>query len=298
MGSEHATQRSGLGADDHAFRARLPSRPAERDEQIVAAYDDDSPGLSDRRLRDVLAAQSARGLVHPVFFGSAITGAGVRELMTGIAELLPAATGDPDGAVRGTVFKIERGAGGEKITYVRLFSGAIRTRDRVRVGGGSEDKVTTISVFEEGLAVQRPSVSAGAVAKLWGLADVQVGDRTWRRRSDECGAVRAAHARVRRRHADPEDGSRFRVARPARRAGPLDRRPPGRAGRALGLAYGEVQKEVIEATLSSDFGLDVVFTEATRSTSSARCAAASGRGATRGVESVQRDDRAPDRARA
>jgi ribosomal protection tetracycline resistance protein len=40
-----------------------------------------------------LAAQSRRGLVHPVFFGSALTGAGLEALMLAIAELLPAAAG-------------------------------------------------------------------------------------------------------------------------------------------------------------------------------------------------------------
>ena len=42
-----------------------------------------------------------RALVHPVFFGSAITGAGVDALMAGIVELLPAAAGDADGAAVG-----------------------------------------------------------------------------------------------------------------------------------------------------------------------------------------------------
>ncbi len=270
MGSAHGLGTrdaafSVFGAADHAFRARLAEWLAERDEQIMAAYVDDEPGLSDRRLRDVLAAQTARALVHPVFFGSAITGAGVRELMAGIAELLPAATGDPDGAVRGTVFKIERGAGGDKIAYVRMFSGAIRTRDRVRVGGGSEDKVTTISVFEQGRAVQRPSVSAGAVAKLWGLADVQVGDRI-----GDVTATNAEHqfapptleSVVAAR--DPDDGSRLRVAlaQLAEQDPLIDVRQDERGELSVSL-YGEVQKEVIEATLSSDFGLDVVFHEAT-----------------------------------
>ncbi len=72
--------------------------------------------------------------MHPVFFGSAITGAGVGSLMAGIAELLPATEGDADGPVSGLVFKIERGAAGEKIAYVRMFSGTVRTRDRLRFG--------------------------------------------------------------------------------------------------------------------------------------------------------------------
>ena len=46
--------------------------------------------------------------------------------MAGIAELLPAVGGDPDGPVSGSVFKIERGARGEKIAYVRMFSGTVR----------------------------------------------------------------------------------------------------------------------------------------------------------------------------
>ena len=115
--------------------------------------------------------------MHPVFFGSALTGAGVDAVMTGIAELLPSSTGDPDAAPSASVFKIERAPNGEKVAYVRMFSGTIRTRDRVSFGSGLEGKVTAIAVFEQGPAVQRQSVAAGGVAKLWGLADIQIGDR-------------------------------------------------------------------------------------------------------------------------
>src|SRR5262249_1856967 len=128
------------------------------------------------RLRAGLAAQTRRAVVHPVFFGSAITGAGVPELMAGIAELLPAASPDVDGPASGTVFKVERGAAGEKIAYVRMFSGAVRTRERLHVGRDVERKVTAISVFDRGAAVQRPAVLAGEIGKLWGLPEVQIGD--------------------------------------------------------------------------------------------------------------------------
>src|SRR6187549_4003733 len=140
--------------------------------------------MSPRGLREELAAQTKRALVHPVFFGSAITGAGVEPLMGGIADLLPGAVGDPDGPVSGTVFKIERGPRGEKIAYVRMFSGTIRTRDRLQFGRELEDKVTAIAVFERGSAVQRPSVPAGAVGKLWGLGEIQTGDRIGEAGSD------------------------------------------------------------------------------------------------------------------
>ena len=42
------------------------------------------------------------------------------------------------GPVSGTVFKVERGPAGEKVGYVRMFSGALRVRDRVPSRRGGE----------------------------------------------------------------------------------------------------------------------------------------------------------------
>src|SRR2546422_495767 len=95
---------------------------------------------------------------------------------------LPAADGDVDGSVSGSVFKIERGPGGEKIAYVRMFSGTVRTRDRLRFGEDAECKVTAISVFDQGKTVRRASLSAGEIGKLWGLTEIQIGDAIGRPR--------------------------------------------------------------------------------------------------------------------
>ena len=122
------------GEQDVAARARLAEVLAERDERILAAYVRDELTVPYGRLRRELVAQTRRALVHPVFFGAAVTGAGVPSLMTGLTELLPVAAGDAGGPVSGRVFKIERGPGGEKVAYVRMFSGTVRTRDRLRFG--------------------------------------------------------------------------------------------------------------------------------------------------------------------
>jgi len=253
------------GVEDPALRARLAEVLAERDERIMAAYVEDEADVPDHLLRDALAVQTKRALVHPVFFGSAVTGAGVEELMIGITELLPASAGDPDAAVSGTVFKIERGANGEKIAYVRMFTGTIHTRDRLRFGRKLEDKVTAITVFDRGPAVQRPSVSAGGVAKLWGLPEIQIGDRI-----GEAGTDAADH------HfppptlesvvvGEPDDRARLRVAlAQLAEQDPLInvRQDDTRQEISVSL-YGEVQKEVIQATLANEFGLDVTFSETT-----------------------------------
>ena len=186
-----------------------------------------------------LAAQTKRALVHPVFFGSAITGAGVDSLDAGLVELLPATDGDADGPVSGTVFKIERGPAGERIAYARMFSGTVRTRDKLHFGRDHEEKVTAISVFEDGTAVRRPAVSAGQIAKLWGLGEIQIGDRIGEVPGSRAAPrVSAADAGVGRRAARPRRRATApRRARAARRAGPADRRPAGRlAAGALRLA--------------------------------------------------------------
>ncbi len=77
-------------AGDAALRTRLTEVLADQDDSILAAYVEDGR-VPYRRLREELATQTRRSLVHPVFFGSAITGAGGESLMAGIAELLPAA---------------------------------------------------------------------------------------------------------------------------------------------------------------------------------------------------------------
>ncbi len=267
------------GADDAGFTARLAEVLAEHDEALLADYVADETGLSYPRLRRQLAAQARRCLVHPVFFGSAITGAGVAELTTGLTWLLPATRGDAAGPVSGTVFKVDRGPAGEKIAYVRMFSGALHVRDRLPAGGdrdrggsrlpASRDgarKITAISVYERGSAVRRGQVRAGQIGKLWGLRDVQIGDTigappegraphsfapptletvvTPRRPADK-GALHAALAQLAEQ--DPLIGLRRDDVR----------------GELLLSLYGEVQKEVIQATLASEYGVEAGFSAST-----------------------------------
>jgi ribosomal protection tetracycline resistance protein len=242
-----------FAASDPRFRSLLAEALAERDETILASYVD-GDGLSDARLRHELASQTGRALVHPVFFGSALTGAGVEPLMAGIAELLPSGSGDPDAPASGTIFKIERAPSGEKVAYVRLREGTIRTRDRMQLGSGLEGKVTAIGSFDGGRTVHRSSVTAGEVATLRGLAAARVGDRI--------GA--AAPAAADRRFPpptlesvvvprEPDDAPRLRLAleQLAEQDPLIDVRRTD-AGEVSVSLYGEVQKEVLEAILASD----------------------------------------------
>jgi len=253
-------------AADAGFTSRLVELLADHDDAFLAAYVEDETAASDRQLRRALAAQTGRAVVHPVFFGSAITGAGVDALIAGITGLLPAAEGAADAPVSGTVFKVERGPAGEKIAYLRLFSGTVRTRDRLRFGADREGKVTAISVFDRGSAVRRALVAAGQIGKLWGLGEVRIGD-----------AVGDAGTSADRHHFAPPTLETIVVpCRPADKGvlhmaltqlaeqDPLINLRLDDVRQEISVSlYGEVQKEVIQATLATDFGLEVTFRETT-----------------------------------
>jgi len=244
--------------DDPALHEVL----AENDEALLESFVDDGSSVPHARLLDELAAQTRRVLVHPVFFGSALTGAGVDAVMTGIASLLPTSSGDPEAAPSASVFKIERAPNGEKVAYVRMFSGTIRTRDRVSLGADLEAKVTAIALFDQGPAAQSRSVAAGGVAKLWGLGDVQIGDRI-----GEAGtaAVRPQFPPPTLESvvvaANPDDRARLRAAlTQLAEQDPLINVQQNEVLNEDSVSlYGEVQKEVIESTLVTEYGLDVEF---------------------------------------
>ena len=266
LGSRDATFTPADG-DVAGFRAAVIELLAERDDAILAAYveGEASPPIPHRRLRALLMEQTRRAQVHPVFFGSAITGAGVEALMGGIGELLPPAGADPNGPLAGRVFNIERSPSGERSAYLRIFSGTLRARDRVRLGG-EETRVTALTVFAPGGAVRRSSASAGEIAKVAGLAAVRVGDAI----GDDPGP-RAQHS-----YAPPTlesmvvprrstDRGRLRVAlAQLAEQDPLINVRQDDASGEIGVSlYGEVQKEVIGETLARDFGVEVEFLETT-----------------------------------
>ncbi|MEV6949383.1 translation factor GTPase family protein [Streptomyces sp. NPDC051172] len=275
----------GLGTPAAHFVPGLPEAAldvlADHDDELLAAYVEGADmlsGISGARshatqsgmsydvLRAALTAQTRQALVHPVHFGSAITGAGVNALVTGIKELLPPADGDPDGPVSGTVFKVERGPAGEKVAYARMFSGTLRTRDRIRFGEArTEGRVTGISVFDHGTDVRADAVPAGRTARLWGLTDIRIGDAIGEPRKAyehffapptlETVVVPGPGVDTRRLH--------LALTQLAEQDPLIDLRHDEVRQETSVSLYGEVQKEVVQATLAEEFGLDVTFRETT-----------------------------------
>ena len=139
-------------------------------------------------------------------------------------------------------------------------AGTIAIRDRVRFGDGngkvSDGKVTAIRVFADGTAERRDSVSAGQIARLSGLAEIQVGDVIGTAPGNAGGyhfapptletAVVARDQRAKARlHAA--------VTQLAEQDPLINVRQDDIRQEIYVSLYGEVQKQVIEATLDTDY---------------------------------------------
>ena len=261
-GSAPATPRSRPTAPaDAAFTARLAELLADHDDALLAAAVDDQATVPYRRLRRALADQVGRGLVHPVFFGSAITGAGVadadRRHRRAAAGRRAATRTAP---ARGPCSRSNGARPGRRSPMSACSRAPLRVRDRVRFGEGNEGRVTAIAVFDRGAADRRASVAAGRIAKLWGLGEVQIGDAI--------GGSPAASAQhwfapptletvvLPRRPAD-KGALHTALAQLAEQDPLINLRQDDTRQELFVSLYGEVQKEVIEATLAGDYGLEV-----------------------------------------
>jgi ribosomal protection tetracycline resistance protein len=255
-----------LVTSEELHRTLLAEILAEHDEAILRSFVSDG-AISYRRLREALAAQTRQGWVHPVYVGSAGRGEGIDALLAGMDELLSGERDDRDAEVSGRVFKIERTPAGERVAYVRLFAGTVRPRQRVRVGGGEEAKPTSIKVFAPAGAPRRDVLAAGEMAAIRGLGAVRVGDAIGEPLPGQAETARfprpALEAVVFPLRSEQAGSLRAALAQLAEQDPLIDVRQDDHRHEIAVSLYGEVQKEVIGATLERDYGIVADFRETT-----------------------------------
>ncbi|MPY57361.1 tetracycline resistance ribosomal protection protein Otr(A) [Streptomyces spongiae] len=265
------------GVEDIGTRhARVVPRPltaedvastlAEVDTDILAALVD-GPAPTEDDLRSSLAARTADGSVHPLFFGCALDGQGVAELVQAMVRFVPASVPGRSGtadAPRGTVFAVRPGPGGERRAYLRLYEGQVANRQRLtflrREADGRTTEVTGRALELTVVGCPKtPSLTAGNIAELRGVPGIRVGDRL----GDVTDrvpqfAAPTLETLVRARHPAQAAPLRSALLSLADQDPLLHARPAGSGTTAL-LLYGEVQKEVLAATLAQDFGIEADF---------------------------------------
>ncbi|MBY5917970.1 GTP-binding protein [Rhizobium leguminosarum bv. trifolii] len=253
-----------LAPGDEPLFSALCETLGENDEALLDDYVVAPDRLTEARLWRCLADQVARGLVHPVFAGAAMTGAGIPALASAIATILPERRPDPDGPVAGKIFKIERGWGGEKLSYIYLNSGTVRLRQSLGLPKGPE-RVTAIHVFEAGRVHGAESLRAGQIARVSGLAGARIGDAVGGNPLGEWAhfAPPALETRVLARRPSDKAALWLALNQMAEQDPLINLRRNEEADEVYVSLYGEVQKEVIQSTLLTDFGLEARFEEST-----------------------------------
>ena len=245
---------------------------AETSERVIAEFDRSGGNLDRAFLESEMRCQVATGDIVPVYFGSAVTGAGVPELLAGIEEWLPRACDQAEGPLSASVFKIARRPTGEKIVYARLASGTLNVRDKVvtrrRTALGeieeAAERVTGIDHFAGGVAKTVLTANAGEIVCLHGMRATRISDCI----GDEASGDHAIETAFPPpslesvvRPADPGQITQLRAAleQLAEQDPLISLRQHTDEGEPSVRLYGEVQKEVIQETLALDYGIAVHF---------------------------------------
>ncbi|MCY4338147.1 MAG: TetM/TetW/TetO/TetS family tetracycline resistance ribosomal protection protein [Gammaproteobacteria bacterium] len=149
---------------------------AQQDEQMMHRYVHDEHINQDEidRLMLRLARQAK---VFPVFFGVALTGLGIAEVLDGIINYLPGPGGSSTNPLSALVFKVESGNVEGRMVHVRVFEGSLRQRLEIyNETTATQEKATRILKLAQGSDYENTAtLEAGDIGVLLGLKDSKVG---------------------------------------------------------------------------------------------------------------------------
>jgi len=120
--------------------------------------------ITEQEFIESLTSLTRSGQLYPVFFGSALYGIGVENLLDVLPRYLPAATQNTDAPLSAVVFKVDN-SGPMRLVYLRLYSGALHLRKTMQVGERAF-KLTKLFGLENGKITLRDKVDAGDIAVL------------------------------------------------------------------------------------------------------------------------------------
>jgi elongation factor G len=171
-----------------SYRVRLVEAAAETDDALLEKYFEEE-ALTDEEIRQGLANGVAKGSIVPVLCGSALQNVGVQPLVDAILEYLPspasraqvratnAATGEEEvvepvaqAPLAALVFKTLADPYVGKLTYFRVFSGALQSDSRIfNANQAVEERIGQVFSTrgkDQEPVDEVPAGDIGAVAKL------------------------------------------------------------------------------------------------------------------------------------
>lgn len=176
-------------------RVRMLEALAEYDDELLTRYLDGEP-LDSALIKRSLRAGTMSGRITPVFCGSAYRNRGVRLLLDGVIDYLPAPSDmpgvegeNPDSLVReqrvpsddvpfsAVAFKIASDPHVGKLTYIRVYSGSVSTGDQIlNANTGKSERIGRIYEMHANQRRELRTVRAGDIGGVVGMKRVSTGD--------------------------------------------------------------------------------------------------------------------------
>ncbi len=178
------------------WRDRLLENISERDEEMMELYLEGIEPDPDQLIAAIRRATIA-GALTPVLCGSAFKNKGVQPMLDAIVDLLPSpvdipsikghAVGredkiierhaDPGEPFAALAFKIMSDQHLGKLTYIRVYSGTLRTGSQVlNSTKGRKERIGKVYQMHANKREERPTAIAGQIVAVMGLKDTTTGD--------------------------------------------------------------------------------------------------------------------------
>ena len=185
-----------LKADIEELRNALLEAAVEHDDDLIEKYLAGEV-LSDDEFRHAIRAATIKGVIFPVFCGSAFKNKGVQPLLDGVIDYLPspvdveaiqghvpqndetyeAREASDDAPFAALAFKIATDPYVGKLTFFRVYSGVLSSGSYVyNATKGKRERVGRILQMHANKREERSEVYAGDIAAAIGLKDVKTGD--------------------------------------------------------------------------------------------------------------------------
>ena len=174
------------------YRRQLVEAIAEQDEDLMMRYLEDDP-ISNEELVACLKKCVASGDVVPVLCGAATLNRGIQPLLDAIVAYLPAAsqiveqatlngqqveiTANPDGPLAAIAFKTLADAHVGRVTYLRVFSGTMRSNSQVvNCTRGETERLGQLFFVRGKDHINTDVIVAGDIGAVSKLAVTHTGD--------------------------------------------------------------------------------------------------------------------------
>ncbi len=178
------------------YHHQLVDSVADHDEELMQAYLEDESVVTPEMLRRALRAATLDTSVTPVLLGSAFKNKGVQPLLDGVIDFLPSPLDVPpihgldprtehelfrrpalDEPFSALAFKVMSDPFVGKLTYIRVYSGQVKSGDRViNTSNNKTERIGRILQMHANHREERQTIGAGEIAAIVGLKQTTTGE--------------------------------------------------------------------------------------------------------------------------